>query len=92
MSGQAHHEADPEDPVHGPLPGSRPPHQRQVLAHPGEQVVTFPLPEIKHVLSLSALVSGRVWSPLPSWFSGHGRTSWQSVLHRALTMSPSGPS
>ena len=36
MSGQAHHKADPEGPVQDPLPGNRPPHQRQVLAHPVE--------------------------------------------------------
>jgi hypothetical protein len=42
-------------------------------------------------LSLSALVSGRVWSPLRSWFSGHGRTScWQSVLHRGSHYEPLG--
>ena len=74
MSGQAHHQGDPEDPVHRPLPGGRLTHQHQVLAHIVEQIVTVPLLETKPVLSLSALVSGRVWSPLRSRFSGHGRT------------------
>jgi hypothetical protein len=45
------------------------------LARSGEHWVTFPLPETKHVLSLSALVSRRALSPLRSRFSGHGRTS-----------------
>jgi hypothetical protein len=36
MSGQAHREGNPEAPVQDPLPGRRSPHQRQVLAHPGE--------------------------------------------------------
>jgi hypothetical protein len=36
MSDQAHSEADPEGPVQDPLAEGRPPHQRQVLAHPGE--------------------------------------------------------
>jgi hypothetical protein len=36
MSGQANHEADPEDPVHGPLPGSLLPKLGQVLLHPGQ--------------------------------------------------------
>jgi hypothetical protein len=38
MNGQAHHEADPEDPVQGPLPGSLLPPLRQVLPHPGQSV------------------------------------------------------
>jgi len=86
MSGQTYHEADPEDPVQDPLPGSRPTHQRQVLAHPGEHCVTFPLPETKDVLALSTLISKRACSPRRSRFSGHGRTSWQPVLRRAPSL------
>jgi hypothetical protein len=36
MSDQANHEADPEDPVQGPLPGSLLPKLGQVLLHPGQ--------------------------------------------------------
>ncbi len=91
MSGQTHHEADPQDPVHGPLPGSRPTQQRQVLAHPGE-LFTFQLPETKHILSWSALVSGRVWRAL---FAPGSPVMVEppdsQFCTAALTMSPSGP-
>jgi hypothetical protein len=44
MSGQANHEGDPEAPVQESLLVHRPPHLRQVLAYPGQDRPTFPLP------------------------------------------------
>src|SRR5215469_8818955 len=83
MGRQAHRESDPETPVQDPLPGCRPPHERQVLTHPGEHGVTFPIPQTKDAWHLSALVSKRARrSPLRSRFPGHGRTSCKPVPSR----------
>jgi hypothetical protein len=56
---------------------TRPPHLRQVLAYPGQDCPTFPLPQTKQVLSWSALlVSDGMWSIL--WFPVLG--AWSNLL------------
>jgi hypothetical protein len=84
LGGQAHHEADPEDPVHGPLPGSMLPILGQVLLHPGRGARIVDVDAER-----SGLVGERLWSALCSRSSGHGRTSCQPVrsrLHCALVV------
>src|SRR5215211_3561376 len=74
MSGQANHDADPEDPVQGPLPGSLLPKLGQVRLHPGQGARIVDVDAER-----SGLVGERVWIVLRSSFSGHGRTSCQPV-------------
>src|SRR5215831_6048140 len=64
MSGQTHHDPEAEDPVEGPLPGSRATHDCQMLAHPGEHGVTFPPLKAERVVFGNTLGRGRVRSPV----------------------------
>src|SRR5215211_1037467 len=71
MHGQANYEGDPQAPVQEVLPVHRPPHPRQVLAHPGESSRRSCSPRSDNqswpgARSLSMNVGGATSAPGPS--------------------------
>src|SRR5215475_2985055 len=80
MGSQTDHETDAEGPIQNPLSENRPPHQRQVVAHPGEHRVTRQVLETKDVLSLSGLRGKRAWNLGRTRVRSHRRTSCQPVF------------
>ena len=87
MSGQTDHETDTEGPLQNPLSEDRPPHQGQVVAHPGEHRVTRQVLETSAVRSLSGLCRERTWRLGRSRFRSHLEPSCQQSSQ--LTATPS---